>query len=127
MSDCYFALLNIDQNNIKRRRRLVKMIMRLFDQGGMPTREPAALPGLSPKSGTTNVRYRAGRPFADRKDLLGRMGHLLGVHQSLRRSFPHDIELAYRWIRNGTSGSTALPTRGYEERLRRVAGHSVLP
>jgi hypothetical protein len=30
--------------------------------------------------------------------LLDRVGHLLGIHKSLRILFPHDRDLAYRWM-----------------------------
>ena len=29
---------------------------------------------------------------------LERAGHLLGIHKSLRMLFPHDLDLAHRWM-----------------------------
>lgn len=43
-------------------------------------------------------RYRRGEPLAANMDLLGRVGHLMGIHKALRIIFPHDRDLAYRWI-----------------------------
>jgi len=54
--------------------------------------------GLSAASRTTLARYRGGEPLADNRDLLDRVGHLLGIHKSLRVLFPHDRNLVYRWI-----------------------------
>ena len=36
--------------------------------------------------------------MADNQDLLERAGHLLGIHKSLRILYPHNRDLAYRWI-----------------------------
>jgi hypothetical protein len=54
--------------------------------------------GLSATSRSTLSRYRAGEPLADSRDLLDRAGHMLGIHKSLRILFPHDRDLAYRWM-----------------------------
>lgn len=75
--------------------------------------------GLSPKTRTTLSRYRSGTPFADNQDLLGRVGHLLGIHKSLRLIFPHNIDLAYEWItqlNRRFDGATplAIMKKGYE-------------
>ena len=37
-------------------------------------------------------------PMRDNRDLLERAGHLLGIHKSLRMLFPHDLDLAHRWM-----------------------------
>ena len=54
--------------------------------------------GLSTQSRSTIARYRRGEPLADSADLLARAGHLLGIHKALRILFPHDRDLAYRWV-----------------------------
>ena len=70
--------------------------------------EQSALLGLSAASRSTLSRYRAGEPLADSRDLIDRAGHLLGIHKSLRILFPHDRDLAYRWV--------SAPNRRFGER-----------
>ena len=81
------------------RGRLAKMVVKLFDHWELPSPDQATLLGLSPDSRATISRYRRGEPLADNDDLLARAGHLLGIHKALRITFPHDLDLAYRWVR----------------------------
>ncbi len=78
--------------------RLARMVMRLFDHWQLATADQAALLGFSTGGRTTLARYRSGQPLADNVDLLGRVGHLLAIHKALRIIFPHDRDLAYRWV-----------------------------
>ena len=80
------------------RARLALMVTRLLDHWHLTAAEQAAVLGLSAASRSTLNRYRSGEPLADSRDLLDRAGHLLGIHKSLRLLFPHDSELAYRWM-----------------------------
>ena len=80
------------------RSRLARMITRLFEHWNLTTAEQAAALGISSGSRSTLVRYRAGEPLAEDRDLLDRVSHLLGIHKSLRILFPHDRDLAYRWM-----------------------------
>lgn len=80
------------------RARLAAMVARLLDHWSLTPAEQAEVLGLSAGSRSTLARYRAGEPFADSRDLLDRARHLLGIHKSLRLLFPHDRDLAYRWM-----------------------------
>lgn len=80
------------------RARLAKLVVALFDHWALSAADQAALLGLSSGSRSTLARYRRGEPLADSADLISRAGHLLGIHKSLRIIFPHDRDLAYRWI-----------------------------
>lgn len=88
----------VDLGTRESRARLASMVMTLLDHWQLSTAEQAALLGLSGGSRSTLARYRGGEPFADSRDLLDRAGHLLGIHKSLRVLFPHDRDLAYRWM-----------------------------
>jgi hypothetical protein len=88
----------LDPHSTEYRTRLAKMIMNLFDLWGLNSEDQSALLGLSTKGRTSLGRYRSGKPFADNQDLLDRAGHLLGIHKSLRLIFPHNKDLAYRWV-----------------------------
>ena len=88
----------VDLSTRHARARLASMVTRLFDHWQLSGVEQAAVLGLSPGSRSTVARYRNGEPLADNRDLLDRAGHLLGIHKSLRLLFPHDRDLAYRWM-----------------------------
>ena len=80
------------------RERLGRIVVALLEHWGLNPADQASLLGLSAQSRSTVARYRKGEPLADSADLLARAGHLLGIHKALRIMFPHDLELAYRWV-----------------------------
>jgi transcriptional regulator with XRE-family HTH domain len=88
----------VDLHSRASRERLARMLAGLLDHWQVPLNDQAALLGLSAQSRSTIARYRRGEPLADSADLLARAGHLLGIHKALRIMFPHDRDLAYRWI-----------------------------
>jgi hypothetical protein len=101
------------------RERLARMVVSLLDRWNLGPNDQAVLLGLSTQSRSTIARYRRGEPFADSADLLARAGHLLGIHKALRILFPHDRELAYRWIttpnrRFGATPLELMKRHGYE-------------
>lgn len=102
------------------RERLARMLMELFDHWAIPATDQAVLLGLSTQSRSTLARYRRGEPLADNADLLARAGHLLGIHKALRILFPHDRELAYRWVSapnrrfDGAAPLQVMKRHGYE-------------
>ena len=101
------------------RERLAKLVVSLLDRWQLPPNDQAALLGLSAQSRSTVARYRRGEPLADSADLLARAGHLLGIHKALRILFPHDLDLAYRWIsapnrRFAASPLEIMKRHGYE-------------
>jgi transcriptional regulator with XRE-family HTH domain len=91
----------------------------LLEHWNLSPNDQAVLLGLSTQSRSTISRYRRGEPLADSADLLARAGHLLGIHKALRILFPHDRDLAYRWVstpnrRFGTSPLEVMKRHGYE-------------
>jgi transcriptional regulator with XRE-family HTH domain len=88
----------VDVTSREARGRLAAMVTQLLDHWDLTAAEQAELLGLSSGSRSTLARYRSGEPLADSRDLLDRAGHLLGIHKSLRLLFPHDKDLAYRWM-----------------------------
>ena len=102
------------------RERLARMAVALLDHWRLPPAEQAALLGLSPQSRSTVARYRRGEPLADNADLLARVGHLLAIHKALRIAFPHDLDLAYRWVStpnrrfNGAAPFELMKRHGFE-------------
>lgn len=55
----------------------------------------------SPTSRAILTRYRRGEPVYKGRDSFDRVGHLLGIHESLRSLFPRNRNLAYAWSRTG--------------------------
>ena len=109
----------VDLRTRTTRERLAKMIVSLLDHWRLPLNDQAALLGLSAQSRSTIARYRRGEPLADSADLLARAGHLLGIHKSLRIMFPHDLDLAHRWVgapnrRFGGRAPLEIMKQGYE-------------
>jgi Protein of unknown function (DUF2384) len=88
----------VDLHSRASRERLARMVVRLFEHWKLAAPDQSALLGLSAGSRATIARYRKGEPFGDSADLLARAGHLLGIHKALRILFPHDRDLAYRWV-----------------------------
>ena len=88
----------VDLSSREARSRLAAMVTRLLEHWDLASAQQAEVLGLSAGSRSTLGRYRSGEPLADNRDLLDRAGHLLGIHKSLRLLFPHDRDLAYRWM-----------------------------
>lgn len=88
----------VDTGSRQARSRLAAMVTKLLELWQLTPAEQAQVLGLSSGSRSTLGRYRSGEPLADNRDLLDRAGHLLGIHKSLRILFPHDRDLAYRWM-----------------------------
>jgi hypothetical protein len=110
---------DVDLHARASRERLAKMVVSLLEHWNLPPNDQAVLLGLSPQSRSTIARYRRGEPLADSSDLLARAGHLLGIHKALRIIFPHDRDLAYRWVgapnaRFGTTPLEIMKRHGYE-------------
>ena len=89
---------HVDLRTRASRERLGKQVVAHLVHWQLALPDQAALLGLSAQSRSTIARYRRGEPFADSADLLARAGHLLGIHKALRILFPHDRDLAYRWV-----------------------------
>ncbi len=110
---------DVDLHARSSRERLARMVVSLLDHWQLAPNDQAVLLGLSTQSRSTIARYRRGAPLADSADLLARAGHLLGIHKALRILFPHDRDLAYRWVstpnrRFGTSPLEVMKRHGYE-------------
>ena len=80
------------------RAELAKMVMKLFEHWRLNTEDQLALLGLSTTNRGALTRYRNGEPLASNRDLLERVGILLGIHKSLRTLFPRNRYLAYSWM-----------------------------
>ena len=87
---------------------LARMVMKLLEHWQLSTEDQAALLGLAASSRAALGRYRRGEAIGSSRDQLERVGHLLGIHKSLRLLFPQNTDLAYRWM---TTRNRALENR----------------
>lgn len=80
------------------RSELAKMVIALFGHWALSTEDQLSLLGLSTSNRGALTRYRKGEPLAPNRDLLERVGILLGIHKSLRLLFPRNRPLVYAWM-----------------------------
>lgn len=92
------ALIDRDRIASEDRGALARMVMTLFDHWKLSTEDQAALLGLAASNRAALARYRKGEPIGTSRDQYERVGHLLGIHKNLRLLFPHNRDLAYRWM-----------------------------
>jgi uncharacterized protein (DUF2384 family) len=77
---------------------LAKMVMALLDHWKLTTDDQASMLGLAAGNRATLTRYRKGEGIGASRDQYERVGHLLGIHKSLRMLFPQNRDLAYKWM-----------------------------
>lgn len=75
-----------------------KMLMKLFEHWAVTTEDQLDMLGLARNNRAALARYRKGEPISASRDALERAGHLLAIHKNLRLLFPHNRDLAYRWM-----------------------------
>jgi uncharacterized protein (DUF2384 family) len=110
-----------------------KMLMQLFEHWSINTEDQLDMLGLARDNRAALTRYRKGVPMSSSRDASERAGHLLAIHKNLRLLFPHNRDLAYRWMstRNKAFDSRTpvevirdfgfaglLMVRGYLDRMR---------
>jgi hypothetical protein len=81
------------------REQQTQMVMKLFEHWALTYKQQALLLGLSPNTETSIHRYKNGKQSLPLyRDIQDRVSHLLTIHKYLRRAYPFNKELAYRWI-----------------------------
>lgn len=75
-----------------------KMLMQLFAHWEISTEDQLEMLGLARDNRAALTRYRKGVPMSASRDANERAGHLLAIHKNLRLLFPHNRDLAYRWM-----------------------------
>lgn len=98
---------------------LAGMVIQLFDHWQLDLPDQAAVLGLDASDPTAMDGFRKGEPGSANSDLDARVGQLLGIHQSLRRLFPRNLDLAYAWMktRNGAFSGRAPAELATEDGL----------
>jgi hypothetical protein len=80
------------------RRKLAKMVTRLFELWKLSTAEQLELLGLSRTSRSQLSKYRNGGALPSSRDMLDRIGWLLSIHKSLRLLYPRNENIRYTWV-----------------------------
>ncbi len=75
-----------------------KMLMQLFEHWAISTEDQLDMLGLARENRAALSRYRKGVPMSASRDANERAGHLLAIHKNLRLLFPHNRDLAYKWM-----------------------------
>ncbi len=89
----------VDIHSTESRKKLALMIVRLFKLWELPTQDQLNLLGLSSSSRAMLSKYSKGEPLSSSRDMLDRVGWLLGIHKALRLLFPHNPELRSSWVK----------------------------
>ena len=88
----------IDIESSEARKKLGRMVTRLFELWKLTTADQLELLGLSRTSRAQISRYRNGGAVPSSRDMLDRIGWLLSIHKSLRLLYPRNENIRYTWI-----------------------------
>ena len=89
----------IDIENSDARRKLARLVTRLFELWALPVADQLELLGLSRTSRAQISRYRKGGALPSSRDMLDRIGWLLSIHKSLRLLYPQNGSIRYTWVK----------------------------
>ena len=77
---------------------LARAITKLFELWKLIAADQLMLLGLNESNRIALQRYSKGEALAANGDLLDRVGHLLGIHKSLKLLYPHNPEIVAGWM-----------------------------
>jgi len=77
---------------------LARAVTRLFALWELSSADQLMLLGLNESNRIALQRYAKGEALAANRDLLERVGHLLGIHKSLKLLYPHNPDIVNGWI-----------------------------
>ena len=89
----------VNIENSDARRKLARMVTRLFELWDLPTADQLELLGLSRTSRAQISKYRKGGALPSSRDMLDRIGWLLSIHKNLRLLYPRNENIRYTWVK----------------------------
>ena len=89
----------INIENSDARRKLARMVTRLFELWELPAADQLELLGLSRTSRAQISKYRKGGALPSSRDMLDRIGWLLSIHKSLGLLYPRNESIRYTWVK----------------------------
>jgi len=90
---------HIDLESSEARKKLARMVTRLFELWKISTADQLELLGLSRTSRAQISKYRNGGAVPSSRDMLDRIGWLLSIHKSLRLLYPRNENIRYTWVK----------------------------
>ncbi|HKQ81271.1 MAG TPA: antitoxin Xre/MbcA/ParS toxin-binding domain-containing protein [Steroidobacteraceae bacterium] len=82
---------------------LARAVSKLFALWELSAGDQLSLLGLSETNRIALQRYAKGEALAANRDLLERVGHLLGIQKSLKLLYPHNAEIVNGWMSSPNS------------------------
>lgn len=107
-------------------RNLARAVVALLQKWNLSEEQQLALLGSGAHDGAALSEYHIGeRPLPGCPEVLQRVGHLMGIHSSLRLVFPENEDLRYSWVRRrnqafGGSAPIDIMLRDGAEGIARV-------
>ena len=80
-----------------------RAVTKLFDLWQLPAADQLMLLGLSESNRIALQRYAKGEALAANRDLLERVGHLLGIHKALKLLYPKNADIVTGWMSSPNS------------------------
>lgn len=80
------------------RQRLARRVTRVLDLWDIDDHDQLELLGIPRGKQSLLVSYRQGLALDPEKDHLGRVGHILAIHQGLKSLWPNDRSRRFRWV-----------------------------
>lgn len=77
---------------------LARAATKLFELWALSTADQLMLLGLNESNRIALQRYANGEALAANRDLLERVGHLLGIHKALKLLYPRNPDLVHGWM-----------------------------
>lgn len=77
---------------------LARAVTKLFELWQLASADQLMLLGLNESNRIALQRYARGEALAANRDLLERVGHLLGIHKALKLLYPKNSEIVAGWM-----------------------------
>ena len=77
---------------------LARAVTRLFQLWKLSAADQLMLLGLNESNRIALQRYAKGEALAANRDLMERVGLLLGIHKALKLLYPHNPEVTEAWM-----------------------------
>jgi hypothetical protein len=89
----------IDFDDADTRKRMARMVLRLFDFWGLNNQQRLELLGMSESSRSQLPKFSRGEAsLAKGRDTMDRVGYLLSIYKALELLYPYDEDIRDHWV-----------------------------